>query len=135
MSNLCIYLIKLCASLHPFFTFWGLNSWIFFFSLQYCVGQESCSVPVAPEAFGGDPCPNVMKKVSVEAICSWWVQDSVNIWKGPSSVLLHDPYEFSNNLIFFLSSYFIHRRSRQVDHLFPLLPRWSCRNIQHTVLV
>ncbi|XP_058227609.1 beta-galactosidase [Rhododendron vialii] len=37
---------------------------------KYCIGQESCSVPVAPEAFGGDPCPNVMKKVSVEAICS-----------------------------------------------------------------
>jgi len=37
---------------------------------KYCIGQESCSVPVAPEAFGGDPCPNVMKKVTVEAVCS-----------------------------------------------------------------
>ncbi|KAF5453009.1 hypothetical protein F2P56_027956 [Juglans regia] len=35
-----------------------------------CVGQNSCSVTVAPEIFGGDPCPNVMKKLSVEAICS-----------------------------------------------------------------
>ncbi|XP_057978440.1 beta-galactosidase 1 [Malania oleifera] len=35
-----------------------------------CIGQNSCSVAVAPEVFGGDPCPNVMKKLSVEAICS-----------------------------------------------------------------
>ncbi|CAL5373933.1 unnamed protein product [Camellia sinensis] len=37
---------------------------------KYCIGQQSCSVPVVPEAFGGDPCPNVMKKLSVEAVCS-----------------------------------------------------------------
>ncbi|KAF3641802.1 Beta-galactosidase [Capsicum annuum] len=37
---------------------------------KYCIGQESCSVPVTPEIFGGDPCPGVMKKLSVEAICS-----------------------------------------------------------------
>lgn len=37
---------------------------------KYCIGQESCSVTVAPELFGGDPCPSVMKKLSVEAICS-----------------------------------------------------------------
>ncbi|KAL9169715.1 hypothetical protein ABFS82_04G096900 [Erythranthe guttata] len=37
---------------------------------KYCVGQESCTVPVTPEIFGGDPCPSVMKKLSVEAICS-----------------------------------------------------------------
>ncbi|KAL3632917.1 hypothetical protein CASFOL_025901 [Castilleja foliolosa] len=37
---------------------------------RYCVGQESCTVPITPEIFGGDPCPNVMKKLSVEAICS-----------------------------------------------------------------
>ncbi|KAK7859240.1 beta-galactosidase 1 [Quercus suber] len=35
-----------------------------------CVGQNSCSVTVEPENFGGDPCPNVMKKLSVEAVCS-----------------------------------------------------------------
>ncbi|XP_062157435.1 beta-galactosidase 1 [Alnus glutinosa] len=35
-----------------------------------CVGQNSCSVTVAPEIFGGDPCPSVMKKLSVEAVCS-----------------------------------------------------------------
>ncbi|CAN4098506.1 unnamed protein product [Withania somnifera] len=37
---------------------------------KYCIGQESCSVPVTPEIFGGDPCPGVMKKLSVEALCS-----------------------------------------------------------------
>ncbi|KAL7162616.1 hypothetical protein ACSBR2_042993 [Camellia fascicularis] len=37
---------------------------------KYCIGQQSCSVPVVPEAFGGDPCPSVMKKLSVEVICS-----------------------------------------------------------------
>ncbi|RDX81515.1 Beta-galactosidase 1 [Mucuna pruriens] len=35
-----------------------------------CVGQNWCTVTVSPENFGGDPCPNVMKKLSVEAICS-----------------------------------------------------------------
>lgn len=39
--------------------------------LQLCVGQQSCTVPVTPEIFGGDPCAKVMKKLSVEAICSW----------------------------------------------------------------
>ncbi|KAL3824445.1 hypothetical protein ACJIZ3_020474 [Penstemon smallii] len=37
---------------------------------RYCVGQQSCTVPVTPEIFGGDPCPNVMKKLSVEVVCS-----------------------------------------------------------------
>ncbi|XP_074294925.1 beta-galactosidase-like [Silene latifolia] len=35
-----------------------------------CVGQAGCAITVEPELFGGDPCPNVMKKLSVEAICS-----------------------------------------------------------------
>lgn len=38
--------------------------------VKNCIGQNFCSVTVAPEIFGGDPCPNVMKKLSVEAICS-----------------------------------------------------------------
>ncbi|CAH1422766.1 unnamed protein product [Lactuca virosa] len=36
---------------------------------KLCIGQESCAVAVTPENFGGDPCPSVMKKLSVEAIC------------------------------------------------------------------
>jgi hypothetical protein len=37
---------------------------------RLCVGQNWCSVTVAPEMFGGDPCPNVMKWLAVEAVCS-----------------------------------------------------------------
>ncbi|KAJ4831119.1 hypothetical protein Tsubulata_010635 [Turnera subulata] len=35
-----------------------------------CIGKQSCSVSVAPEVFGGDPCPTISKKLSVEAVCS-----------------------------------------------------------------
>ncbi|KAJ7955885.1 Beta-galactosidase [Quillaja saponaria] len=35
-----------------------------------CIGKQSCSVAVATEVFGGDPCPSNMKKLSVEAVCS-----------------------------------------------------------------
>lgn len=38
--------------------------------LQNCIGKQSCSVAVAPEVFGGDPCPGSTKKLSVEAVCS-----------------------------------------------------------------
>ncbi|KAJ0030733.1 hypothetical protein Pint_13386 [Pistacia integerrima] len=37
---------------------------------QNCIGKQSCSVSVVPDVFGGDPCPNANKKLSVEAICS-----------------------------------------------------------------
>ncbi|MBA0691160.1 hypothetical protein Goari_008803 [Gossypium aridum] len=37
---------------------------------RLCLGQNFCTVTVAPEMFGGDPCPSVMKKLSVEVICS-----------------------------------------------------------------
>ncbi|GAV77680.1 Glyco_hydro_35 domain-containing protein/Gal_Lectin domain-containing protein [Cephalotus follicularis] len=35
-----------------------------------CIGKQSCSVTVASEVFGGDPCPDSVKKLSVEALCS-----------------------------------------------------------------
>ncbi|XP_043720215.1 beta-galactosidase-like isoform X2 [Telopea speciosissima] len=35
-----------------------------------CIGQQTCSVTIAPEVFGGDPCPSTRKKLSVEAVCS-----------------------------------------------------------------
>ncbi|KAG1335411.1 Beta-galactosidase [Cocos nucifera] len=38
--------------------------------LQNCIGQQRCSVLVAPQIFGGDPCPGTMKKLAVEAICA-----------------------------------------------------------------
>lgn len=35
-----------------------------------CIGQERCAVTITTDNFGGDPCPNVMKRVAVEAVCS-----------------------------------------------------------------
>ncbi|XP_074585621.1 LOW QUALITY PROTEIN: beta-galactosidase 5-like [Curcuma longa] len=35
-----------------------------------CIGQQRCMVAISTTNFGGDPCPNVMKRVAVEAICS-----------------------------------------------------------------
>ncbi|RWW08330.1 hypothetical protein GW17_00028244 [Ensete ventricosum] len=39
-----------------------------------CIGKEKCVVAISQTNFGGDPCPNVMKKVAVEAVCSSAVQ-------------------------------------------------------------
>lgn len=36
---------------------------------KWCIGQERCSVNVACNVFGGDPCPGYLKKLSVQAIC------------------------------------------------------------------
>ncbi|KAG0456769.1 hypothetical protein HPP92_024557 [Vanilla planifolia] len=35
-----------------------------------CIGQQRCVVTISPTNFGGDPCPNVMKRIAVEAVCS-----------------------------------------------------------------
>lgn len=35
-----------------------------------CMGQERCSVSISNTFFGADPCPNVLKRLSVEAVCS-----------------------------------------------------------------
>ncbi|KAL6295642.1 hypothetical protein ACE6H2_003784 [Prunus campanulata] len=35
-----------------------------------CIGRESCLVTVSNSIFGTDPCPNVLKRLSVEAVCS-----------------------------------------------------------------
>ncbi|KAL8141206.1 hypothetical protein V2J09_007227 [Rumex salicifolius] len=37
---------------------------------KLCLGLERCTVAIANSNFGGDPCPDVMKKLSVEAVCS-----------------------------------------------------------------
>ncbi|KAH6781302.1 beta galactosidase 1 [Perilla frutescens var. frutescens] len=37
---------------------------------KVCIGRQSCTVPVAIKNFGGDPCPRVEKKLSVEVVCS-----------------------------------------------------------------
>lgn len=38
--------------------------------LQKCIGQQRCSVAISNSNFGKDPCPNVLKRLSVEAICA-----------------------------------------------------------------
>lgn len=35
-----------------------------------CLGQESCFVSISNSVFGADPCPNVLKRLSVLAVCS-----------------------------------------------------------------
>lgn len=35
-----------------------------------CIGQQRCSVTISNSNFGQDPCPNVLKRLSVEAICT-----------------------------------------------------------------
>ena len=37
---------------------------------QKCIGQQRCSVIISNTNFGQDPCPNVLKRLTVEAICS-----------------------------------------------------------------
>ncbi|CAI9753414.1 unnamed protein product [Fraxinus pennsylvanica] len=37
---------------------------------KMCIGKESCRVTVSNSYFGTDPCPNVLKTLSVEAVCS-----------------------------------------------------------------
>ena len=37
---------------------------------QKCIGLQRCVVAISPESFGGDPCPNMTKRVAVEAVCS-----------------------------------------------------------------
>ncbi|KAL3818795.1 hypothetical protein ACJIZ3_004700 [Penstemon smallii] len=34
-----------------------------------CIGQQRCSVTISNSNFGQDPCPNVLKRLSVEAVC------------------------------------------------------------------
>ncbi|KAK4562615.1 hypothetical protein RGQ29_005210 [Quercus rubra] len=35
-----------------------------------CIGQQECLVTISDSSFGADPCPNVTKKLSVEAVCA-----------------------------------------------------------------
>ncbi|KAL8478827.1 hypothetical protein ACS0TY_030633 [Phlomoides rotata] len=34
-----------------------------------CIGQQRCTVTISNSNFGKDPCPNVLKRLSVEAVC------------------------------------------------------------------
>ncbi|GLT39194.1 hypothetical protein SLA2020_134000 [Shorea laevis] len=35
-----------------------------------CIGKQRCAVTIANSNFGQDPCPNVLKRLSVEAVCA-----------------------------------------------------------------
>ncbi|KAL2521087.1 Beta-galactosidase 3 [Forsythia ovata] len=37
---------------------------------KMCIGKESCRITVSNNYFGTDPCPNILKKLSIEAVCS-----------------------------------------------------------------
>lgn len=53
-----------------FLSVWKLTEEIFISISQKCIGQQRCAVTISMNNFGGDPCPNVMKRVAVEAICT-----------------------------------------------------------------
>lgn len=42
----------------------------FFIVLQECVGKQRCAVVISNANFEQDPCPNVLKRLSVEADCA-----------------------------------------------------------------
>ncbi|KAM7250323.1 hypothetical protein ACFE04_022206 [Oxalis oulophora] len=44
-----------------------------------CIGRERCTVTISNTNFGQDPCPNVLKRLSVEAVCSPTTQPN---WRG-----------------------------------------------------
>lgn len=35
-----------------------------------CIGRQRCSVTISNSNFGQDPCPNILKRLSVEALCA-----------------------------------------------------------------
>ncbi|GAB4856605.1 hypothetical protein Ancab_014521 [Ancistrocladus abbreviatus] len=37
---------------------------------QKCIGKQRCAVTISNSIFGQDPCPNVLKQLSVEAVCA-----------------------------------------------------------------
>ncbi|PKI54810.1 hypothetical protein CRG98_024824 [Punica granatum] len=48
-----------------------------------CMGQQRCTVTISNSNFGEDPCPNVQKKLSVEAVCSPTVTTTAQPnWRG-----------------------------------------------------
>ncbi|KAJ4898846.1 Beta-galactosidase 3 [Raphanus sativus] len=44
-----------------------------------CVGKARCAVTISNSNFGKDPCPNVLKRLTVEAVCSH--ETSVTSWR------------------------------------------------------
>ncbi|AEE86646.1 Beta-galactosidase 3 [Arabidopsis thaliana] len=44
-----------------------------------CVGKARCAVTISNSNFGKDPCPNVLKRLTVEAVCA--PETSVSTWR------------------------------------------------------
>lgn len=84
--------------------------------LQTCIGLNSCSVTVDPEIFGGDPCPNIMKKLSVEAVCSWRPTEVQKLTKSDSRQHQFRHLGFQVNWIVTFNT---------PRTIFWLFPRWS----------
>lgn len=47
--------------------------------MQKCVGKARCAVTISNSNFGKDPCPNVLKRLTVEAVCA--PETSVTTWR------------------------------------------------------
>ncbi|XP_074295162.1 beta-galactosidase 3-like isoform X1 [Silene latifolia] len=43
-----------------------------------CIGKQRCAVVITNSNFGRDPCPNVLKRLSVEAVCSFRTSTHAN---------------------------------------------------------
>ncbi|KAK1410445.1 hypothetical protein QVD17_36982 [Tagetes erecta] len=49
-----------------------------------CIGKERCAVTISNSNFGQDPCPNTLKRLTVEAVCAPTLRDSPEHTKQPS---------------------------------------------------
>ncbi|XP_023543829.1 beta-galactosidase 3-like [Cucurbita pepo subsp. pepo] len=47
-----------------------------------CVGKQRCAVTISNTNFGQDPCPNVLKRLSVEVVCAPMTTAAEPNWKG-----------------------------------------------------
>lgn len=66
---ICIKAGKYCqdaTTKHKF-----LTTELLYLFFQACLGRRKCVLPVRANKFGGDPCPGIVKSLSVAAICGW----------------------------------------------------------------
>ncbi|XP_023003076.1 beta-galactosidase 3 [Cucurbita maxima] len=47
-----------------------------------CIGKQRCAVTISNTNFGKDPCPSVLKRLSVEAVCAPTTTAAETNWKG-----------------------------------------------------
>lgn len=50
--------------------------------LQRCIGKQRCAVTISNTNFGQDPCPNVLKRLSVEVVCAPATTAAEPNWRG-----------------------------------------------------